>query len=310
MKHFGSSDDDIDVLIRTFRVHEEEYVCNDYLQHGYECPSLHSLMIGSQEVSLEYQSLRSIVIKDWREEMCEWSYNVVDHCDIGREVVFISMSMLDRLLSKYRCNKIQYKLAAMTTLFLAIKLNSKKKIKAKSFADLSCGYFSSQHIESMERLILDGLSWKVNPPMPSTFAYYMLSLLQPIASQTEIESIRDISFYLIELSVCDYYFVTIKQSLTGIASVLSAIEIHRSSLCLEIEILTSTYLIKLLKIKSARTSDISTIKLIASRLKRMYLQSVDSCSSFQEEHLSDIRSPKCISSNYVTYDLDHKQHHA
>ena len=59
---------------------------------------------------------------EWRDEMVWWCYNAADSCDISREIVFVALSFLDRLFYKLRCSEVQFKLAAMTCFFLAVKL--------------------------------------------------------------------------------------------------------------------------------------------------------------------------------------------
>ena len=263
----NSIDDELIVFINTFRIHEKSYRSN-YLNEGYECLVLND-SVSNWKGTTGYQPFSLANMADWRAEMCEWSYSIVDHCCIGREVVFISFSFIDRLLSKFRCSKTQYKLVAMTSVYLAIKLNSKKKVKAKSFADLSCDCFSSSDIESMEMIILSALSWKVHPPMPCTFASYMIKLLTQNVS-LDLDFIRDISIYLIELSAYDYFFVPIDSSSIAIASVLSAIDIHSSSVNLDVTLIKSEFILTLLQQRFVKPLEVTLIKVITSRLKKMY----------------------------------------
>ena len=54
-----------------------------------------------------------------REKMCEWSYRVCDHFHVPRDMVAISFSYLDRFLDRCQCDRTTFKLAAMTTLYMA-----------------------------------------------------------------------------------------------------------------------------------------------------------------------------------------------
>jgi lipoyl(octanoyl) transferase len=49
---------------------------------------------------------------------------VIDHFDFSREVVSVSIHYLDRFLAAFPVNKKTFQLAAMTTLYLAIKVNT------------------------------------------------------------------------------------------------------------------------------------------------------------------------------------------
>jgi Cyclin, N-terminal domain len=90
----------------------------------------------------------------WREKICEWSYQVIDHYDFSREVVGIALSYLDRYLSKRSVNKKQFQLLAMTCLYLAIKIYEPGTISMKSVIDLSRGYFVVDQMVEMEMAVL------------------------------------------------------------------------------------------------------------------------------------------------------------
>lgn len=90
----------------------------------------------------------------WREKICEWAYQVIDHFDFNREVVAVSLSYLDRFLCVRHVNKKVFQLAAMTSLYMAIKLYEPSSLRMASFIELSRGYFTVQHIIGMEETIL------------------------------------------------------------------------------------------------------------------------------------------------------------
>lgn len=92
--------------------------------------------------------------ESWREKICEWSYQVIDHFDFSREVVMVAMNFLDRYLASRAVNKKVFQLAAMTALFLAIKLNEPGKLTMASMIELSRGYFTVDQMVAMEISIL------------------------------------------------------------------------------------------------------------------------------------------------------------
>mmetsp|Transcript_13440 Transcript_13440/g.19234 ORF Transcript_13440/g.19234 Transcript_13440/m.19234 type:complete len:400 (+) Transcript_13440:80-1279(+) len=161
----------------------------------------------------------------WREKICEWSYQVIDHFDFNREIVTISLNYLDRFLNSRPVNKKVFQLAAMTTLYLAIKLFEPGTLKMSSLIELSRGYFSVHHIAAMEETILRSLFWKVHPVTPLCFIRHLLFLLpRGSCTQNVKHDIMELSRFLTELSVCDYYFVTHKPSSIGLAALLNAID--------------------------------------------------------------------------------------
>jgi Cyclin, N-terminal domain len=143
-----------------FQQEEKSYKTLDYLAPEYQsmltkrCESEDPVDPGkSTQASLSSTSTSGI--NDiWREKICEWSYQVIDHFDFSREVVSVSIHYLDRFLATRPCNKKEFQLSAMTTLFLAIKLYEPGKLSMQSMIELSRGYFQVEQMISMEMEIL------------------------------------------------------------------------------------------------------------------------------------------------------------
>ena len=66
----------------------------------------------------------------------------------------IATSYLDRYLSKKKVNKKIFQLAAMTSLYISIKLNASSPMKINTLIGLSRGFFQAAHIVDMEQSIL------------------------------------------------------------------------------------------------------------------------------------------------------------
>lgn len=114
---------------------------------------------------------------EWRKKICEWSFKVIDHFKIDREIVSVAMNILDRYVAKetshLQRNSMDicegeictdsvdsrvFQLAAMTSLYLAIKLcdndecqySSSRNLRLNYFVELSRGQFSADDITEME----------------------------------------------------------------------------------------------------------------------------------------------------------------
>ena len=164
-----------------------------------------------------------------REQIVEWSFRVVDYFRIDREVVALSISFLDRFLAKCRCDRTSFKLAATTTLNLAVKLLYPCKLgELGILSDLSRGEFEMADVAEMENCILRSLSWHLHPPTSVAFATLLLDYVFadfPFdMSSSDMDDIYDVSSFFCDLSVCDYFFVPIKSSSIAIASILNALE--------------------------------------------------------------------------------------
>lgn len=160
-------------------------------------------------------------VDEWRRKICQWSFRVIDHFQLDREVVTIGMNLMDRYMysqaqgaahanPKAPCSTTMdsqsYQLAAMTSMYMAVKLSAedfrRKRFRLKAFVDLSRGQFTEDDILKMEHNILSALAWKVNPSTPMTFVNYLLTLV-PLADDNLVPHVlRELSRYLTELAVC------------------------------------------------------------------------------------------------------------
>lgn len=143
----------LDVLLEQERV---SYRTKDYLDPGYQ-QKLQVCCRGdceSHSSSYTSSSSSSVINELWREKICEWSYQVIDHFDFNREVVSISTHYLDRYLSTCTVDKKKFQLVAMTCLYLAIKLFEPHTLSMKSMIELSRGFFLIEKMEEMEMSIL------------------------------------------------------------------------------------------------------------------------------------------------------------
>lgn len=164
-----------------------------------------------------------------REQIVEWSFRVVDYFRIDREVVAISLSLLDRFLGVCQCDRSTFKLAATTTLHLAVKVLHPCKLgELGILSDLSRGEFDMHDVACMERHILKALSWKLHPPTPVAISTILLDYIfcqhDLNLSNADIDDLYDISSFFTELALCDYFFVGITPSVVALASLMNALE--------------------------------------------------------------------------------------
>ncbi|KAL7577748.1 hypothetical protein ACA910_010510 [Epithemia clementina (nom. ined.)] len=175
--------------------------------------------------STSVDSSSSGITELWREKICEWSYQVIDHFDFSREVVAIAMNYLDRYLATKFANKKIFQLAAMTALFLAVKLHERSKLSMSSMIELSRGSFNLEQMVVMEISLIRGLRWHLHPPTAQSFVQRFLLLVPSTAiSPDALYDVLELSRFLTELSVIDYFFVTQRPSHIGLAALLNAMQ--------------------------------------------------------------------------------------
>eukprot|EP00934_Nitzschia_sp_Nitz4_P005596 Nitzschia sp. Nitz4//scaffold35_size145790//43111//44199//NITZ4_003019-RA/size145790-processed-gene-0.230-mRNA-1//-1//CDS//3329549091//5586//frame0 len=217
--------DNLQVLLRQEK--SSQYRCIDYLSMtGWQRSVYDLLKRGRNGV---HQQGDARVDEYCREQIVEWSFRVVDYFRIDREVVAVSMSILDRFLGTCRCDRSTFKLAATSTLNLAVKLLHPCKLGDLGIlSDLSRGEFDMSHVAEMEGHILKSLSWSLNPPTATAFATLLLDCMvldrSVSLTSTDTDDLHDISSFFTELALCDYYFVTMEPSQIAIAALCNALE--------------------------------------------------------------------------------------
>ena len=148
------------------------------------------------------------------------------HSDMDRDLVFIAMSFFDRYLSRYSVDETLTQLVAMTCLYLAVKVHSSKKISISSIVSLSRGFFRLDQVVKMEMCIMKSLNWYLNPPTPSTFVDILHPMMLELTEDEDsMAEIKDLAKYLLELSVCDGYFINKNPSLIAHAAITAAMNV-------------------------------------------------------------------------------------
>jgi hypothetical protein len=209
-----------------------KYTCTDYLSMGAWHQNVYQL---SKKTPFDQRhphahGTNSRIDEYCREQIVEWSFRVVDYFRIDREVVAISLSFLDRFLANCRCDRTSFKLAATTTLHLAVKLLYPCKLADLGIlSDLSRGEFDMCDVSEMEAHILHALSWNLHPPTAIAFSsifldYFFSSARMLHVPINDLDDICDVSSFFCELAVCDYFFVPLGASRIALAAILNALE--------------------------------------------------------------------------------------
>jgi Cyclin, N-terminal domain/Cyclin, C-terminal domain len=181
-----------------------------------------SSSLSSSSSSSQQEQAAAVVDATCREKMCEWSYRVCDHFHTPREIVAFSMSFLDRFVDRCACDRTAFKLASMTTLYLATKVCNGKQISIGTLAELSRGEFDIVHIAEMERIILETLDWRLSPPTIQAFIGLLIHLIPPNDKFTR--EIGQRAIFFAELCAYDYSLILHDKSLLAVAAILNAIE--------------------------------------------------------------------------------------
>ena len=160
--------------------------------------------------------------EQWRTIICDWCYTVVDFFDYEREIVSVAIYYIDKVDKNLDCqlkNSRMLELIAVTALNLAIKLTLTEGLRHEFLAYItSHNDISKGQIVETEKFMLESLDWCVHPPTPLLFCNYICFLA----------SIKQDAFsiaqYLIELSVCDSWFVARRSSSVAVAAIFCSVQ--------------------------------------------------------------------------------------
>ena len=195
----------------------------DYLSPDFQAAVSESPSNNNDVVAASESSFGTTV--EWRNKICEWCYNFVDHCDLERGSVSVAMNILDRYVSTHHVTDKIYTFAAMTALHIGIKLHCQYKISLKRLLQLCGGSFTVDEVESMEIKMLDALSWRVNPPTSVAFCGELIDSSFTETAPNVLEDLQALANYFTELAVLDYFFVERKPSSIAVAAIMYAMEL-------------------------------------------------------------------------------------
>lgn len=239
-----SSVDDALASIEAMRMQEENgYRTEDYMMHAE--PEIASCNGPQQPVDA-----------DCRSKMSEWCFQVVDFCKFNRETVAIAMSYLDRFLttpegSEALNDRKIFQLAAMTSLYTAIKIHEPEAMEPKIVASLSRGAYTEEEVTDMERTILMAIKWRMNPPTAIAFVHHFMALMPAdIITETERVGALELAKFQTELAVNAYEFVGINSSTIAFAALSNALQCSGNATGFDYEFLTTTAKVANLNVES------------------------------------------------------------
>jgi hypothetical protein len=122
----------------------------------------------------------------------------------------------------------QYQLAAMTSMYIAVKLYEPLSMDAALLAEISAGCYTPQEILDMEKCILEALEWRMNgPPTPQEYVCLLLGLLNPEGYDYDLDvlgSLLDVSKFQCELATASYDLSLYKPSHVALAAILNSLD--------------------------------------------------------------------------------------
>lgn len=195
--------------IAAWKQQEKKYACHDYCR-------MHEHVTKSSTLEAD------------RKLMIKWSYNVVDYFNLNRETAAIAFSYSDRFMATdkgpaFLRDTDKYQLLCIVSLYLAIKVHETSSLTPKMFVDIGHGHYRVDQIEKMERLLLDGLNWNVNPPTALGFVRLYLDLMPSLDRGMKATAYM-LARAQTERAVGEYRMLTVEPSKIAFASLQNSLE--------------------------------------------------------------------------------------
>jgi len=242
------------------------------------CRTQLAAMIGEEDESRGTQDHRALGSAShscapnlvWREKVSQWCYDVVDHLGESRDVVYLAMNVLDRYCvvrssSSRALDERDYEIAAMTALFLAVRVTGRASLELPQVMRMSRLGVRVQEILEIGTNMTESLSWERRLTSPLNFVRAMLNLLD-VSSELK-ESLSESATYLVEVSVCDAFFSGKHPFKVACAAVSNAIGVGPQSRVSHSQ--SSKFFHELLELHSSQ-EEISRLQM---RLHHIYSQS-------------------------------------
>lgn len=155
-------------------------------------------------------SSHCIVTTTDRRTMCDWSYTVVDACNIEREMACIGISYFDRFMSTASIigggskvatealhSRRTFQLVYIACLVIALKCRGGMQVDANFVSETICrNQYESDEINDMECEVLRALTWKLNGPSPHEFVDGIIQLLPSMKKEDDDKEDTDESLMM------------------------------------------------------------------------------------------------------------------
>ncbi len=175
----------------------------------------------------------------WRQMIVEWYYSIVDRIGADRELVYITMNILDRFVDVktfYLKDKKEYEKAVIASLLISSKLYADEYICPREIIQLASSSITTKSIMATTVEIYESLSWDFCIPTAARFAHTFVKCISENPSALDRRNRSEIfedAIFQIELSVQDSVCSSQPPSLVAWMAVENAIEATNTDVSLE-----------------------------------------------------------------------------
>lgn len=206
----------------------------------------------------------------WREKVSQWCYDVADHLNEDRSIVYVAMTILDRYCETFTTpiNEKKYEISSLSSIFLAVHIAGSGDLTLSELVSMSRGGVAVKDIIGEATIIADAIALSDPILTPVDFVRSAIQHITPLNDSLHKQALLDSASYMIELAVCDSFFSNCKASSVAVAALLNA---------LELVVVPNSKIIaqSLIKVSSPAVDSIDSLTLHRTRLSCIYSHSVD-----------------------------------
>ncbi|KXN74156.1 hypothetical protein CONCODRAFT_81107 [Conidiobolus coronatus NRRL 28638] len=151
-----------------------------------------------------------------RAALVDWLVDVHSKFDMVPEILFLSVNLLDRFLSKMTVKDKKLQLIGATSLLISAKFEQKFIPKISELVYLAANAFTSDEVAESERYILTVVDFDINYPNPLNF------LRRFSMADSYNKEHRLAAKYLLELSLLNHEFIKFRCSLIAASAIYLA----------------------------------------------------------------------------------------
>ncbi|KAI3823733.1 hypothetical protein L1987_05173 [Smallanthus sonchifolius] len=159
------------------------------------------------------QEMRGILI-DWLVEVCE-EYR------LGVETFYLTVTLIDRYLSKMYIEKQRLQLLGITCMLIASKYEDITAPRVEDFCFITDGTYTRKEVLDMEHEVLDALGFHLSVPTVNKFLRRFILAAQS-SYKVPVVELEYLAKYLAELTLIEYGFLKFLPSLIAASAVFLA----------------------------------------------------------------------------------------
>ena len=133
------------------------------------------------------QALDQAAMKLWRQRVVQWFFDIVDHFELPRDVVYVASDILDRYTTDYTINSTisssHYQEAAIASIFLASRMLKPSRMSMESLLQTigktSGNMMTNPQAMEVVRGVVSALDWTYPILVPSVFVKQLFGMTAP-----------------------------------------------------------------------------------------------------------------------------------